>query len=192
MCNSIIITSSEMRGTRALRSHRPAKLNGHLRANLWWTGRDPSREREQHLVWHDKGRGGNLPGLYNPIMNQYWILQSYCGSLQSLHSHLNTELNLVWGGSIIYLGTFYRQPPLIVFPLSWQRVNTWNWAAWTLEGDLECWAPGRFSLLPVLIIHNRVKRLFLLWSSLAHKGDTLLTSDNTIEQKKCPVCVRNL
>ena len=163
MCNSIIITSSGIRGMRVLwRSHRPVKLNGHLRANLWWTSFDSLQWQAQiNSWWAEQDTGGETgntctdmtgggarvrpDGLYNVIMNQ-----SYWGTIvQTLYLQLDGGLNLrdlrKISGSIFYVGTFLSSNcPL---SLSWQRVNTWNWATWTRGRGETLW---RFSLLHFL------------------------------------------
>ena len=62
---------------------------------------------------------------------------------------------------------------LIVLPLSWQRVNTWSWATWRHgQGEYLAGVLGdSCEILPSLFSGDTVKRFFLLWSVLAHKGD---------------------
>lgn len=108
MCNSIIITSSEMRGMRTLRSHRPAKLNGHLRANLWWTGRDPKRVSNTFYTW--QGAGPAPP----------W-------SLQSNHKSILNIAILLWV-SVIFTFTLEHRTK----PGGLRRINylSWNFLSW--------------------------------------------------------------
>ena len=113
MCNSIIITSSEMRGTRALRSHRPAKLNGHLRANLWWTGRDPSRESN---TLYDMTRGGAEPP---------W-------SLQSNHESILNIAILLWVSAIFTFTLEHWTKP----GLRWINYLSWNFLSPTSSNCL--------------------------------------------------------
>ena len=117
-------------------------------SKLLWTGQNTIREKDAVtliLTWQGGGAGFRPDGLYNVIMNQ-----SYWGTIvQTLHLQLDGGLNLrdlkQISGSIFYVELFLSSNcPL---SLSWQRVNTWNWAAWMRGRGETLW---RFSLLTFL------------------------------------------
>ena len=117
-------------------------------SKLLWTGQNMISEKDPVtliLTWQGGGAGLRPDGLYNVIMNQ-----SYWGTIvQTLHLQLDSGLNLgdlkKISGSIFYVGTFLSSNcPL---SLSWQRVNTWNWATWTRGRGETLW---RVSLLAFL------------------------------------------
>ena len=172
MCNSIIITSSGMRGMRVLwRSHRPVKLNGHLRANLWWTSFDLQICQAQNYYEHGKIRSERDPCNTNTDMTRGWGQGPPWWSLQCNHESVllrdycaNFIFTIGWWAepkgseediriNFLCWNFFY---PLIVHSPSAGR-----------ESTLETGPHGRgqeerlFGDSPFSIFWGRVKRFFL-------------------------------
>ena len=166
MCNSIIITSSGMRGMRVLwRSHRPVKLNGHLRANLWWTSFDSHQCQAQNYYEQGEIRSGTDPCNTNTDMTRgwgrgppWWYLQCNHESVLLRDYCANFIFTIGWWAEPKgseerrYLDQFFMLELFLSsncpLSLSWQRVNTWNWATWTRGRGETLW---RFSLLHFLL-----------------------------------------